>query len=100
MRKNSKYFIMLLSVAVVALTTLNVAGAFANPIELFKTNPGHNSGPGAAGSLPRGGSTPTGGEVGPVLGGALPVIAVVGIVIVVAVLLIIKFVLPRVRQNK
>jgi len=75
---------MLLSVAVVALTTLNVAGVSA------------------VGRIDQGGSKTLPPSVNGVLGSnGYLIMAIIGIVIAVAaVLLIIKFVLPRVRQNK
>jgi p-aminobenzoyl-glutamate transporter AbgT len=94
MNKNLKYFIMLMSVAVVL--SMLVGSASADSIQTLGGPIGGNApGNNGPGGLDLGGSG--GGGLG---SNVYLIIAVVAIIIVVAVLLIIKFVLPKLKQSK
>jgi hypothetical protein len=92
MNKNLKYLIMWLSVAVVLSMLVGSVSADA-PDRIRGGNAPHGQGGGAG--IGTGGS-----GVGGLSSNGYLIIAVVGIAIVVAVLLIIKFVLPKLRQGK
>jgi len=93
MTKNLKYLIMLLSVA--AVLSMLVGSVSADSIQTL----GGPVGSHAPGGMGPGAGIGTGGSGAGGLGSnGYLIIAVIGIVIVAAVLLIIKFILPKIRK--